>query len=180
MKIDYTGRQTDVPEEVRSLAEKKLHKLSKLLHGLTNVHVILSVDKHRHIAEVTAHSPRLTLTAVEESGDLGSSLATVTEKLTRQAQKHLGKRRTRKRAGARRAQALWSSTIKPHAGEEGQAHRVVHSRRFVAKPMTVDEAVLAVQHEPDGLVVYRDSDSERIHVLYRRRDGNLGIIEPEG
>lgn len=180
MKIDYTGRQTEVPEAVRSLAEKKLRKLSTLLPGLTNVHVILTVDKHRHIAEVTAHSPRLTLTALEESGDLGSSLTTVTEKLIRQAQKHLGKRRTRKREGARRAQAMWSSTLKPHPGEEGEVHRIVHSRRFVAKPMTVDEAVLAVQSDPDGLVVYRDSESEHIHVLFRRRDGKLGIIEPEG
>jgi putative sigma-54 modulation protein len=179
MKIEYTGRQTEVPAAFRSLAEKKLRKLSTLLHGLTNVHVILSVDKHRHIVEVTASSPHLTLTAVEESGDLESSLVTVADKLTRQAQKHMGKLRTRKRQGARRTHA-WSSTLAPHSGEEGESHRIVHSQRFVAKPMTVDEAVLAVESDPDGLVVYRDSESERINVLFRRRDGQLGIIEPEG
>ena len=86
MRVEYTGRRTEVPAEVRRLGDRKLRKLARVLRGITDVHVILAVDKHRHIAEVTVHSPRLDLTATEESGDLAVSLRTVMDKLIRQAE----------------------------------------------------------------------------------------------
>ena len=176
MQIEYTGRHTEVTPALRKLVERKLAKLVKVLHGITRVHVILTSDKHREIAEVTVHSPHLDLAAVEESGDFATSLATVVDRLTRQAQKHVGKVRQRKRRSTR-GSPVWSGVITPGAGDGGR--RVVQSRRFVAKPMTVDEAVLEVDATADGLVVFRDAETEKLSVLYRRKDGNLGLIEPE-
>ncbi len=174
MKIEYTGRQTEVPEEIRRIAEKKLRKLERVLRGITHVHVILTVDKHREIAEVTAHSPHLTLAAVEESHDLATSLTLVTEKLIRQAQRHTGKRRERKRKSTEELPALWSGIL------ARESPKVIHSRRFLAKPMTVDEAVLELGNAEDAeLVVFRDAGTHRVNVLYKRKDGNLGLIEPE-
>lgn len=179
MRIEYTGRQTEVPPQLRSLAERKLRKLAKVLRGITSVHVILASDKHRQIAEVSAHSPHLDLTATEETGDFAVSLATVIDKLTRQAQRHMGKLRERKRRGPARATALWSGVLgSGPAGAEG-GPRVIKSRRFVVKPMTVDEAVLEVGSTGDGVLVFRDAATERVNVLYKRGDGNLGLIEPE-
>jgi ribosomal subunit interface protein len=103
--VEYTGRHTDVPQKVRILSERKLRKLAKMLPGITRVHVILATDKHRQIAEVSAHSPLRTVTAIEESTDLGVSLATAVEKLTRQAQRHVGRLRQRKRRAPVRAAA---------------------------------------------------------------------------
>jgi ribosomal subunit interface protein len=103
--VEYTGRHTEVPPKVRAISERKLRKLAKLLPGITHVHVILATDKHRQIAEVSAHSPLRTVTAVEESTDLGASLATAVEKLTRQAQRHVGRLRQRKRRAPARAAA---------------------------------------------------------------------------
>jgi putative sigma-54 modulation protein len=180
MQVEYTGRHTEVTPALRALAEKKLAKLAKVLPGITTVHVIFAVDKHREIAEITVHSSHLDLTAADESGDLGTSLATVMDKLTRQAQKRVGRLRERKRRS--RTAAVWTGVLGPATGDgaEGAARtRVVRSRRFVAKPMTVDEAVIAVESTDDGLVVFRDADTERLHVLYRRKDGHLGLIEPE-
>jgi len=110
MHVEYTGRHTEVTPALKSLAEKKLAKLSKVLHGITNVHVILAVDKHRHVAELTVHSPHLDLAAMEESGDLTSSLTTVMEKLTRQAQKRVGKLRERKRRAVPTS-AVWTGVL---------------------------------------------------------------------
>jgi putative sigma-54 modulation protein len=178
--IEYTGRHTEVAAALRKLAEKKLAKLSKVLPGITQAHVILTVEKHRHIAEVTVHSPHLDLAAVEESGDFESSIATVVDRLTRQAQRHLGKLRSVKRRGSVRGggPAVWSGIVRTKTGDDGRA-RVVQSRRFVAKPMTVDEAVLEVDASDDGLFVFRDATTEKLNVLYRRKDGNLGLIEAE-
>jgi putative sigma-54 modulation protein len=177
MTIEYTGRQTEVSPEVRRFAEKKLSKLQKVLPRITRVHVILTSDKRRQIAEVSVHSRSLDLTAAEETGDLLTSLATVIEKLTRQAQRHMGKLKERKRRAPTRSGSLWSGVLAP--APAGEAPRVIRSRRFVAKPMTVDEAALEMGSGESGFVVFRDASSERLSVLYRRKDGNLGLIEPE-
>jgi ribosome hibernation promoting factor len=105
MQVEYTGRQTEVPAEVKALAERKLKKLSRVLRGITHVHVILGVDKHRHLAEVSVRSPRRSLAARNETGDLGVSLAAVLDKLIRQAKRFNGKRRERQRRVPARAPA---------------------------------------------------------------------------
>jgi putative sigma-54 modulation protein len=176
MTIEYTGRHTEVPQRLKALAERKLRKLGRLLPGITHVHVILAVDKHRRIAEVSVHSPHLDLSASEESGELAVSLATVLDKLERQAQRQLGKWRERKRRAGPGAKAPAAERA---AGPDGAEPRVIRSRRFVAKPMTLDEATLEVGQSREGLVVFRDAETERVSVLYRRSDGNLGLIEPE-
>jgi putative sigma-54 modulation protein len=178
VQIEYTGRHTEVTPKLKVLAEKKLSKLQKVLPGITNVHVILAVDKHRHIAELTVHTRNRDLTAIEESGDLATSLAAVMEKLARQAQKHVGKLRERKRRNPARASGRWVAPSAPARDGDGEV-RVVKSRRFVAKPMTIDEAVLEVAAGAEGLLVFRDARTEKLNVLYRRKDGNLGLIEPE-
>jgi len=118
-------------------------------------------------------SKHLDLTAAEESGDQGVSLSAVMDKLTRQAQRHVGKWRTRKRAGGERAR------VRPRGEEREPGPRVIRSRRFPVKPMTLDEAALEVGSSAEGFLVFRDAATERVSVLYRRRDGNLGLIEPE-
>jgi ribosomal subunit interface protein len=107
VQVEYTGRQTRIPEEIKALAERKLRKLSRLLRGITPVHVILGVDKHRqrHLAEVSVRSPRRNLAARDVTSDLGVSLATVLDKLIRQAQRYNGKRQERKRRLPARAEA---------------------------------------------------------------------------
>jgi putative sigma-54 modulation protein len=192
VQIEITGRHTEVTATLRKITERKLEKLAKVLHGITRVHVIFTTDKHRQIAEVTVHSPHLDLAAVEESGDMAGSLATVVDKLTRQAQKRVGKLRERKRRPGRRPEAVWTGVVSAApapvpgnggggdgAGGEAARRRVVQSRRFVAKPMTMDEAVLEVDATDDGLLVFRDSATAKLSVLYRRKDGELGLIEPE-
>ena len=96
MQIEFTGRQTEVPPRLRALAERKLGKLSRTLRGITHAHVVLTTDKHRQIAEVRLRSRHLALAAQEESADLAAALGTVMDKLTRQAQRYVGRRRERK------------------------------------------------------------------------------------
>jgi len=177
MRIEYTGRRAEVPREIRELAERKLAKLGKVLRGITDAHVVLASDKHRQQVEVTVHSPHLTLTATEESPDAGQSLATVLDKLARQAQRHVGRFREKKRR--RRDDA--GRDVAPSASSPTRdgLPRVVRSRRFFAKPMTVEDAALQVSASDDGLLVFRDAVTARLNVLYLRRDGRLGLIEPE-
>jgi putative sigma-54 modulation protein len=174
MKIEFTGRQTAIPDEVRRLAERKLQKLGRLLPAVTRAHVILAADKHRQVAEVSARSRQLDLTAVEVTTNPRLSVAGAIDKLLRQAQRQRSKRRERKGAASPRL-------APPSTAErsEAQAPRVVRSRRAALKPMTLDEAALEMEGRGEGVLVFRDAATERVSVLFRRKDGNLGLIEPE-
>jgi putative sigma-54 modulation protein len=97
MEVEYTGRHTEVPAAIRKLAERKLKKLEKFVGRPLRAHVILNVDRHRQIAEVSVHSPRLEMAATEETDDMGASVATVMDKLIRQAERHVGKRQSHKK-----------------------------------------------------------------------------------
>jgi putative sigma-54 modulation protein len=177
MKIEFTGRQTDVPDEIRRLAERKLAKLARVLPGITRAHVVLATDKHRQIAEVSIHSRHLDLQARQASADLGGSVAAVVEKLTRQAQRQVGKRRVRTRLVVVKP----GSAAARAEGEGPAAERVptIRRRRLPVKPMTVDEAAQVVLARREGFLIFRDARTERVSVLFRQTDGNLGLIEPE-
>jgi putative sigma-54 modulation protein len=181
MQIEYTGRHTQVSTELRLLAERKLRKLARVLPRITHAHVVLARDKRRQTAEVTVQSSHLTLTAAEESADMAASLATVMDKLARQAVRHKGKRSERQRRAPGRGASRWAGAgAEAREPGEGEARpRLIRSRRFVAKPMTVEEAVLEVEASPEGLLVFRDATTRRMSVLFRRKDGHLGLIEPE-
>ncbi len=181
MRIEFTGRRSEVGPELRALAERKLKKLDKVLRGISDVHVILESDKHRQKAEVSVRSPRLTLTAAEVSNDAGVSLATVIDKLTRQARRQKGKRIEGKRRAPAHATALFGGLLEPGREPAAKATpRIIRARRFVARPMMLDEAVMEVRGTDDGIVVFRNASTERINVLFKRRAGNLGLIDAEG
>jgi putative sigma-54 modulation protein len=173
MKIEFTGRQTGIPDDVRRLAERKLQKVGKLLPSVTRAHVILAADKHRQVAEVSVHSRQLDLAAVETTTDPRLSVAGAIDKLLRQAQRQHARRRERKGASSPR--------LAPLAVERGgdRGPRVIRTRRAAVRPMTLDEAALEMDGRRDGVLVFRDAASERVRVLFRRKDGNLGLIEPE-
>ena len=174
MKIEFTGRQTGIPDEVRRLAERKLQKLGKLLPAVTRAHVVLAADKHRQVAEVSVHSRLVDLTAVEVTTNPRLSVAGAIDKLLRQAERQRAKRRERKGAASPRL----APPAAAERGGDGRAPRVVRTRAAV-KPMTLDEAAFEMEGRGDGVLVFRDAVTERVSVLFKRRDGNLGLIEPE-
>jgi putative sigma-54 modulation protein len=178
VRVEYTGRHTHVPDSVRRLGDRKLRKLAKHLSGITDAHVILTVDKHRHSAEVTVLSPHGDLAATAESSDIAVSLSTVMDKLIRQAERRVGKLRVRK-GGGRRPTSVRTTPPAVSAPREERGPRVIRNRRFAVKPMTIEEAALEVGASADGVLVFRDASTERVSVLYKRKDGNLGLIEPE-
>jgi len=179
MRIEYTGRRMDVPDSIRRLGDRKLRKLAKHLQGITDVHVILAADKHRQSAEVTVLSPHGDLAATAVSSDIGVSLSTVMDKLIRQAERRVGKVRVRKGGGRGPTSVRTALPVAASAPREEPGPRVIRSRRVAAKPMTIEEAALEVAASADGVLVFRDAATERVSVLYRRKDGNLGLIEPE-
>ena len=178
MKIEFTGRKTAVPEPLRKLGERKLAKLLRVLPGITRVHVILSSDRHRQVAEVNVRSPGLDLTAQEASVDFGGSIAAAFDKLTRQAQHRVGKRLDRKRRPA----------APPRSGGPGPdakgslaaaPRRAIRVSRVKVPSLTTDEAALVLARPGEGFVLFKDAATSRLRILHRRKDGLLCLLEPE-
>jgi putative sigma-54 modulation protein len=178
MRIDFTGRQMEITSEVRQYTEEHLGKITRLLRGRFGVHVILTSEKHRRVAEIALKFRDHTLVGIEETGDTRSAVHGALDKLERQVVRLLEKRRTRKRrpgpASAIRLNVLTAAERVDH-----QERRILATERIAIKPMTVEEAIETLDVRPTGVVVFRNPSTERVNVIYQRPDGNLGLIEPE-
>jgi putative sigma-54 modulation protein len=177
MPIDYTGRQMEVSDALRRYTEDRLKKLVRLLGDQFDLHVILTAEKHRRIADLTLKFRQHKVVSVDETADIELAISGAVEKLSRQAVRLLERRRTSKRRPKPSA-AVVLNTLGTGAVEHDE-HRIVHSELVPLKPMTVEEAVEALDRSRAGAVVFRNPDSERVNVIYHRPDGHLGLIEPE-
>jgi putative sigma-54 modulation protein len=177
MRIDFTGRQMEVSPDLRRYTEERLRKLSRVLRDRFGIHVILTAEKHRRIAEITLKLREHTLVGVEVTGDARSSINGALDKLERQAVRLVARRRTRKRRPKPASAVLLNILGVERVDHE--EHRVLETERFPIKPMSVDDAIESLDSTRIGMVVFRNSETERVNVLYRRQDGNLGLIEPE-
>lgn len=177
MRIDFTGRQMEVSPDLRQYTEERLRKLTRLLRDRFQLHVILTAEKHRRIAEITLKFRDHTLAAVETTGDARSSINGALDKLERQAVRLLGRRRERKRR-PKPATAVLLNVLRSQRVDH-EEHQIVRTERFPIKPMSVEEAIATLDSVHMGLVVFRNTDTERVNVLYRQENGNLGLIEPE-
>ena len=175
MQVAYTGRNIEVTPALRDFTEGHLRKIRKILGEAIHVHMTLTVQKHRQIAEVHLHSRSLDINGLEETNDMYVSINAVLEKAERQALKHKGKKITRKRHPASRpASTPSTSPNRPASG----VPRVIKSTSFAAKPMSLEEAVQEVSGSDGNFLVFRNADSEKVSVVYKRKDGNFGLIEP--
>jgi putative sigma-54 modulation protein len=178
MAVEYTGRNLSVTGPLRDLAEERVQRLERHLGGPAAVRVILSHEKHRFGAEIIATRGRRRWTAQEQTADPLAALALAFEKIDAQAMRDTEKRRDRKHKTVSR-RAPRPARREPAAVPESSGARVVRARPPAAKPMGVDEAALAMESSGQEVLVFRDASNEKVSVLYRRRDGDLGLIIPE-
>ena len=175
MQINVTFRHVDPTPALRAHAEERLERMvKKYLHRPVDAHVILSVAKERHAAEITLQADHVTMFAKEETTDLYAAIDLAVEKLEHQAQKLRAKRKDHKHTPTAR-----TAPAEETASDEATAPRVI-SRRVSAKPMRVDEALETLRRTGDEFLVFTHASSQQLAVLYRRKDGNYGLIETEG
>jgi putative sigma-54 modulation protein len=180
MNIEYIGRNFHVDERVRAHAAEKLEKLTKFLDEPIEGRVTLEIEKHRHRAEVHVTHRQGVLTAIEETdGTMVDAINLAAEKIEQQArrthQRLVDKRRRGDRNGHR-----WPVEILDRESVTGGAEpRVIRTTHLRIKPMTIEEAALLLESSKNEFVVFRDSASDRVSVLYKRKDDNYGLIVPE-
>jgi len=192
MRLELTARRFTIPAPVRKIAEQRLGRcLRPLNDGAVSAQVVVTREKTRFHAEVTLHARGEHFLHGEATGrDAQAALGAAIDKIERQVLKLKSKWTERKRQGISAAKAA-SATPRPERGAAafgtdlgerdngGQPMRIIRARRYAVKPMSIDEAAMEVADGRDAFLVFRNSSTEEINVLFRRADGNLGLIEPE-
>jgi putative sigma-54 modulation protein len=174
------GKNLEVPDRVREYAERKLGRLERLLDDRTDAIVELANEAHRsaadaHIADVTLVIDGTTLKSRAAGASYQAAIDQVVDKVERQAKDHREKPRVRAR-GVEEKSLL--RQIADGTSERGGERQIVKTKRFAIEPMFEEDAVAAMEDLGHDFYVFVNAENEHVAVLYRRRDGNYGMIEP--
>ena len=175
MKLNFTGKNIEVTDALRNVTESKLGKLDKYFQGKADGKVVYIVEKNREIVEVTINLPGTILRAEESSDDMYASIDKAVDVLEGQIRKYKTKLQKRYQDG----QTIRFENIEPLKEKKDEGPKIVRTKRFDMKPMMEEEAILQMELLGHNFFVFMNHDSGDINVLYKRNDGNYGLIEPE-
>lgn len=181
MQITVVGRHFDVTEPIKKHVDGKIIKLEKYADKIKEAHIMLSVEKFRHIAEITLYLKDFKLVATEESRDMYASIDKALDNLHRQLLKlrdrvkeHRGRRVARK---SLMLGAFFKKVASRISGRETKP-RVIEMP-LQTKPMSVDEACAELEVFKENFIVFRNAQTDKINVVFKRKDGDYGFIAPE-
>jgi putative sigma-54 modulation protein len=181
MQLIVQGRHIQVTDHLRDYVEKKTDRLDRFLSTITEARMELATEKTRsaedsQVAQLTVRSKGMILRAEERSGDIFTSIDMVMDKMKRQIDRYKRKRRNRSRAAP--VELLSEPIIEEEEEEESEGH-VVRTKRFRITPMDPDEAIEQMELLGHNFFVFYNANDGQVNVVYRRRDSNYGLIQPE-
>jgi len=181
MQTSVTFKNLDPSDHLKTYVQNKLNKLDKLLDNPAEANVVLSVEKIRHIAEIKITGDRLNINCREKTNDMYSSIDLAMDKLEAQIKKSKQKIKSHRpgsRPDFRETPTDMDVSADPSAEESPEPQIRIQTIDF--KPMDIEEASMQIKLVPDNFIVFTNSRTGQVNVLYRRKDGDLGLIEPLG
>lgn len=176
MKYEYTGRHIEVTPALRSHVESHFERINSLFDGNNaKAHIIIEVEKGRHRSEIVVHWRKEVLTANSTVSDMYQSLTQTVDKIEKQA------RRLKTKITDKQQRAKKISTVAEPVEEvapEPDAPRIIPTKRYAVKPLTEEEAIFNLNEQENQFLVFRNADNEQVSIIYKREDGNYGLIEP--
>jgi putative sigma-54 modulation protein len=176
MQTNITFRNLSATEALKSYAKEKLERVHKYLDQASEAHVVLAVERHLHHADITVHAGQFFLRGREASDDLYASIDLAMDKIERQLKRYKEKLKER-RAAPHHNEGIKVRHAVVEVADAVVEHRVVKSTELPAKPMSVDEAVMQMDLIERDFLIFQNAQSHDINVIYRRKDGNYGLIE---
>jgi putative sigma-54 modulation protein len=173
MQTSVTFKNIDSSDHLKSYVTEKLDRFDRLLDNPAEANVVLKVEKFRHIAEISVSGDRMKINGKEETEDMYSAIDRVLDKLEKQIKK--GKEKVRERRTKSRLKVKMAGLTPPEGDDAVPQVKVTHVEY---KPMDVDEAILQMDLTNENFLVFTDARTDQINVLYRRNDGDLGLIQP--
>jgi len=176
MRIILSGKNMEITDSLRDQVNKKVKKLERYFGPEIEAQVTLSVERSRHMVEVTIPFDGVILRAEEVTDDMYASIDMVLDKLEKQIHKHRTKLERKIRQGAFKFdKPLFSDEF----AESEKEPKVVRTKRFAIKPMAVEEALMQMDLVGHSFYVFTNAETDEVNVVYKRKDGNYGLIEPE-
>ena len=175
MQTSVTFKNLDSSDTLRSYVQEKLDRFDRLLDNPAEANVVLSVEKFRHMAEINISGDRLTINGKEETIDMYSAIDMVLDKLEKQIKKSKEKIRERRSGAKARNKDILAEEINL---PEEELERQIKIKNIEYKPMHVEEAALQMDLLDDNFLVFTNANSDQVNVLYRRKDGHYGLIQP--
>lgn len=181
MEITIKGKNVEVTKALRDYAEKKVSKIQRFFEGdMIDAQVTMGIEKGLHIVEVTMQINGLLLRGEEKTGDMYASVDGAVDKIERQIRKYKTRiNRRLRQIGTHLVEAAFTPEGPEVAEEAEDEARIVRTKRFAIKPMSVQEAVMQMELLGHDFYVFSNAETEEVNVVYRRKDGNYGLIEPE-
>ncbi|TLN25721.1 ribosome-associated translation inhibitor RaiA, partial [bacterium] len=177
--VNITFRHTEPSDDLKGYVNEKLLKLKKYFDGATESHVILSQEKIRHMAEIVMNAGGLRLNAKYECADFHSAIDGVFAKLDRQLVRHKEKIKGHGgKAAAREKQPIRESVYDYESFEHSAGPKILKTEHYETHPKTIDEAVMEIDLTDKNFLVFTGDDG-KVKVVYRRDDGDYGLIEPQ-
>ena len=175
MKFIVSGKNMEVTDALKNKVIKKVGKLDKFFGEDAEAYVTMSVEKNRHIIEITIRFNGMVIRAEVANGDMYAAIDKAIDILEGQIRRNKTRLSKKLRTGA-----LKMDNIKPEqVVEEEKEFKIVRSKKFAIKPMDIEEAILQMNLLGHEFFMFRNSDTNQANVVYRRKDGNYGLIEPE-
>ncbi|HOW23275.1 MAG TPA: ribosome-associated translation inhibitor RaiA [Sedimentibacter sp.] len=175
MKISIYGKNLQLTDSLREAAIKKIRRLDKFFQQDVEAKVVLSIEKKIHKVEVTIPFNGRIVRVEESSDDMYNALDEAVESLEQQIRKYKTKLQNKKHSN----ESIKFENIEPLEDEDEEEYKVVKTKRFAIKPMSIEEAILQMDLLKHNFFVFLNADTEEVNVVYRRKDANYGLIEPE-
>lgn len=179
MQITTTFRHLEPSDALKSYAEEKLERIKKYIDEPIAAQVFMNVEKIRHSAEITLNAKGITIKASEETNDMYAAVDAVVDKIERQLRRYKERIKEHKPAPASLERQVRKSIVEAESIEQRQTPVVIRTKTFSIKPMSVEEAVMQMDLLHKDFLIFTDDTTESINVIYRRKDGNYGLIEPQ-
>jgi putative sigma-54 modulation protein len=178
MKIEYVARKATLTDQDRQLAEKKLGKIRKYFNDIIDVRVEVDQERHLYVADLFVKGKDFDLKSTSQSKDLTTALQDAIDKLEIQARRAKTRLKSHKQRHARPEQGWGVEVLETESIGSGHP-RVVERTHIPIKPMSIEEAAMQLEKSTDDFLVFRNSSNDKVNVIYRRPDNNLGLITPE-
>lgn len=174
MLVKVSGKNLEVTDALKEMIEGKLERFGKYFKEDTEAQATLSVEKNRQIIEITIPMNGSILRAEEATEDMYSSVDKAIDKLNRQIRKY----KTRLEKRQKGHETIRFENVPNLEGGYKEDEKIVKTKRFPVKPMDAEEAVLQMELLGHNFFVFTNSDTDDVNVVYKRKDGNYGLIEP--
>ncbi len=181
MKVDYIARNVTLSDQSRQLAEKKLAKIKKYFNDIIDVRIEVSQERHLQVVDLSVKGKDFDLHSTAQNKDVTAAIQEAVDKVEIQARRAKTRLKDHKqRAGSEaKTDSGWAVDVLESDSIASGEPRIVEKSSIQIKPMSIEEAVLQLDDSSYNFLVFRNASNDRVNVIYRRVDKNLGLITPE-